>query len=151
MWGKDQNLQSIEDQLLTNRDVNYTRRTQSISRLYSRIYCGLHSDLHRQYQYRCSQQPWDICLCLLWSRDVHCHSWENPMVWGADLDGIYPTSQIYISKYQKLIGEIMFLCVNTSPDICYGLSVLSWLSPHHNMTFMTKHLLHYVWGRAPCW
>ena len=56
---------------------------------------------------------------------------------------------VYISKYQKLIGELMFLCVNTCPEISYALSVLSRYltkaTPQHGIH--AKHLLRYVWGR----
>jgi len=49
-----------------------------------------------------------------------------PMVGDADLDSI-PISEkpdlVYIFKVQKLIGELMFLGVNTSPEISYALSV----------------------------
>jgi len=50
------------------------------------------------------------------------------MVCDADLEDIpipeKPDLE-YISKYQKLIGELMFLCVNTCPEISYALSVFS--------------------------
>ena len=43
-----------------------------------------------------------------------------PMVCDADLE-VIPIPEkpdlVYISKYQKLIGERMFLCVNTCPEI----------------------------------
>ncbi len=49
-----------------------------------------------------------------------------PMVCDADLDSI-PISEkpdlVYIFKFQSLIGELMFLVVNTSPEISYALSV----------------------------
>ena len=50
------------------------------------------------------------------------------MVCDADLESILIPDKadlVYISKYQKLIGELMFLCVNTCPEISYALSVLS--------------------------
>jgi hypothetical protein len=75
-----------------------------------------------------------------------------PMVCDADLESIPIPDKadlVYISKYQKLIGELMFLCVNTCPEISYALSVLSRYltkaTPQHGIH--AKHLLRYVWGR----
>jgi hypothetical protein len=74
-----------------------------------------------------------------------------PMVCDADLESIPIPDKadlVYISKYQKLIGELMFLCVNTCPEISYALSVLSRYltkaTPQHGIH--AKHLLRYVWG-----
>jgi hypothetical protein len=50
------------------------------------------------------------------------------MVCDADLESILIPEKSdleYISKYQKWIGELMFLGVNTCPEISYTLSVLS--------------------------
>jgi len=75
-----------------------------------------------------------------------------PMVCDADLESIPMTDKsdlVYISKYQKIIGELMFLCVNTCPEISYTLSTLSRYltkdTPEHDIH--AKHLLCYVWGR----
>jgi hypothetical protein len=55
----------------------------------------------------------------------------------------------YISKYRTLIGGLMFLCVNTFPEISYALSVLSryltTVTPQYDI--QDKHLLCYVWDR----
>ena len=74
------------------------------------------------------------------------------MVCDADLESIPIPEKpdlVYIFKYQKLIGELMFPCVNTCPEISYALSVLSRYltktTPQHGIH--TKHLLRYVWGR----
>ena len=52
-----------------------------------------------------------------------------PIICNADLDAIPLTERqimlVYFFKFQKLIGELMFLGVNTSPMISYALSVLS--------------------------
>jgi hypothetical protein len=75
-----------------------------------------------------------------------------PMICNADLESIPIPEKpdlVYISKYQKIIGELMFLCVNTCPEISYALSVLSRyltkVTPQHGIH--DKHLLCYVWGR----
>ena len=73
------------------------------------------------------------------------------MVCDADLE-VIPIPEkpdlVYISKYQKLIGELMFLCVNTCPEISYTLSVfyLTKATPQYGID--TKHLLCYVWVRS---
>ncbi len=75
------------------------------------------------------------------------------MIWNADLDSI-PISVkpdlVYIFKFQKLIGELMFLGVNTSPEISYSLSVLSRYLTKATPQYGShvKHLLRYVWGRT---
>jgi len=74
-----------------------------------------------------------------------------PMVCDADLE-LIPIPEkpdlVYIFKFQKLIGELMFLGVNTSPEISYALSVLSRYltkaTTQHGIH--AKHLLRYVWG-----
>ncbi len=51
-----------------------------------------------------------------------------PVVCDADLEKILVPEKLdpeYIILYQKLIGELMFLCVNTCPEISFALSVLS--------------------------
>ena len=64
----------------------------------------------------------------------------------ADLDAI-PISEkpdlVYIFKFQKLIGELMFLDVNTSPEISYALSALSRYLTQATLQhgIHTKHLL----------
>jgi hypothetical protein len=67
---------------------------------------------------------------------------------GCDSD-IREPDLVYIFKFQKLIGELMFLGVNTSPEISYALSVLSRYltkaTTQHGIH--AKHLLRYVWGR----
>jgi hypothetical protein len=75
-----------------------------------------------------------------------------PMICNADLDSIpisVKTDLVYIFKFQKLIGELMFLGVNASPEISYALSVLSRYltkaTTQHGIH--AKHLLRYVWGR----
>ena len=75
-----------------------------------------------------------------------------PMVCDADLEKIPIPDKLnpeYITLYQKLIGELMFLCVNTCPEISFALSVLSRYltkaTPQHGAH--AKHLLRYVWGR----
>jgi len=76
-----------------------------------------------------------------------------PMVCDADLESIPIPEKpdlVYIFKFQKLIGELMFLGVNTSPEISYALSVLSRYltkaTTQHGIH--AKHLLRYVWGRS---
>ena len=76
---------------------------------------------------------------------------KMPMVCDADLDAILIPDKpdlVYISKYQKMIDELMFLCVNTCSEISYALSVLSRYltkaTPQHGIH--AKHLLRYVWG-----
>ncbi len=69
----------------------------------------------------------------------------------ADLDE-FPISEkpdlVYIFKFQKLIGELMFLDVNTSPEICYALSALSCYLTQATLQhgIHDKHLLRYVWA-----
>jgi hypothetical protein len=54
---------------------------------------------------------------------------------------------IYISKCQKLIGELMFIGVITSPEILSALSdssrYLTKVTPQHDIH--TKHSFRYVW------
>ena len=78
--------------------------------------------------------------------------YQDSNVWDADLDSIHLPDKpdlIYISKCQKLIGELMFIGVITSLEILYTLSVLSRYltkaTPQHGIH--AKHLLRYVWGR----
>ena len=75
-----------------------------------------------------------------------------PMVCDADLEKIPIPDKLnpeYITLYQKLIGELMFLCVNNCPEISFALSVLSRYltkaTPQHGAH--AEHLLRYVWGR----
>ena len=75
-----------------------------------------------------------------------------PMVYDTDLESIpIPENPdlVYISKYQKLIGALVFLCVNTCPEISYTLSVLSRYltnaTPQYGIH--VKNLLRYVWVR----
>jgi hypothetical protein len=75
-----------------------------------------------------------------------------PMVCDADLEKIPIPDKLdpeYITRYQKLIGELMFLFANTCPEISFALSVLSRYltkaTPQHGAH--AKHLLRYVWGR----
>ena len=69
----------------------------------------------------------------------------------ADFDAI-PISEkpdlVYIFKFQKLIGELMFLDVNTSPEISYAFSALSRYLTQATLQYgiHTKHLLRYVWA-----
>ena len=72
-----------------------------------------------------------------------------PMVCDVDLEAIPIPEKPdlnYISKFQKLIGELMFLCVNTCPEISNALSVLSCYltkaTSQHGIH--VKHLLRYV-------
>ena len=54
--------------------------------------------------------------------------YQDSKVCDTDLDSIHLPDNpdlIYISKCQKLIGELMFIGVITSPEILYTLSVLS--------------------------
>jgi hypothetical protein len=66
--------------------------------------------------------------------------------------GSIPTSEkpdlVYIFKFQKLIVELMFLVVNTSPEISYALSVLSRYLTQATLQhgIHAKHLLRYVWA-----
>ncbi len=55
---------------------------------------------------------------------------------------------VYIFKFQKLIGELMFLDVNTSPEISYALSVLSRYLTQGTLQYdiHVKYLLCYVWS-----
>jgi hypothetical protein len=66
-----------------------------------------------------------------------------PIICDADLDWIPIPEKpdlIYISKYQKVIGELMLLFVNTYPEITYVLSVfsryLSKTTPQHGIHVM---------------
>ena len=68
-----------------------------------------------------------------------------PMVCDADLESIPIPDKadlVYISKYQKLIGELMFLCVNTCPEISYALSALS--------RYLTQATLQLVFTPSTC-
>ena len=73
------------------------------------------------------------------------------MVCDADLE-VIPIPEkpdlVYISKYQKLIGELMFLCVNTCPEISYALSALSRYLTQATLQhgIHAKHFLRYVWA-----
>jgi len=75
-----------------------------------------------------------------------------PMVCDTDLEAIPIPEKPdldYISKFQKLIGELRFLCVNTCPEISYTLSILSCYltktTPQH--VIHAKHLFRCVWDR----
>ncbi len=69
----------------------------------------------------------------------------------ADLD-VIPISEtsdlVHIFEFQKLIGELMFLDVNTSSEISYALSALSRYLTQATLQhgIHAKHLLRYMWS-----
>jgi hypothetical protein len=74
-----------------------------------------------------------------------------PTMMGMDLKKMNKAStdsgEIYPHLYQKLIGSLMYL-VNTRPDICYAVNVLSQFMSQlrHTQWIAAKHVLRYLRG-----
>ena len=65
----------------------------------------------------------------------------------AENDKDEPTDQ---QQYQSMIGSLMYLAVNTRPDICYAIGKLAKFSNKPTKTHLTalKRVLRYLKGTA---
>ena len=76
-----------------------------------------------------------------------------PLMCNADLDEIAasekPGDPAFVAKYQKLIGELLYLSVNTMPEIGYVMSCLTryMTKPTPKMGAFAKQVVRYAWGR----
>jgi len=70
-----------------------------------------------------------------------------------DLDSIavseQPADAAFMAKYQKLIGEFLYLSVNTIPEIGFVMSCLTWymMKPTQKLGEYAKQVVRYAWGR----
>jgi hypothetical protein len=55
---------------------------------------------------------------------TECKSMPTPMVMGLKKMSDIDSGDVYPHLYRQLIGSLMYL-VNTKPDICYAVNVLS--------------------------
>ena len=70
-----------------------------------------------------------------------------------DLDSIAvlekPGDAVFVAKYQKLIGELLYLSVNTMPEIGFVMSGLTryMMKPTQKLGEHAKQVVRYAWGR----
>jgi hypothetical protein len=70
-----------------------------------------------------------------------------------DLDSITasekPGDAAFVAKYQKLIGEFLYLSVNTIPEIDFVMSCLTryMTKPAQKLGEYAKQVVRYAWGR----
>ena len=76
-----------------------------------------------------------------------------PLMCNVDLDSIaaseQPADAAFVTKYQKLIGELLYLSVNTMPEIGFVMSCLTrYMSkPTQKLGEYAKQVVRYAWGR----
>lgn len=76
-----------------------------------------------------------------------------PLMCNVDLDSIaaseQPADAAFVAKYQKLIGELLYLSVNTMPEIGFVMSCLTrYMSkPTQKLGEYAKQVVRYAWGR----
>jgi hypothetical protein len=78
---------------------------------------------------------------------IECKSMPTPMVMDLKKMSNADSRKIDPHLYRQLIGSLMYL-VNTRPDICYAVNVLSQFmsQPRQTHWIATKHVLRYVRG-----
>ena len=70
-----------------------------------------------------------------------------------DLDSIAASEKAgdaaFVAKYQKLIGELLYLSVNTMPEIGFVMSCLTryMTKPTQKLGEYAKQVVRYAWGR----
>jgi hypothetical protein len=60
-----------------------------------------------------------------------------------------PADPAFVARYQKLIGELLYLSVNTMPEIGYVMSCLTryMTKPTQKFGEYAKQVVRYAWGR----
>ncbi len=78
---------------------------------------------------------------------------ELPLMCNVDLDSITssekPADAVFVVKYQKLIGELLYLSVNTMTEIGFVMSCLTryMTKPTLKLGEYAKQVVRYAWGR----
>ena len=59
-----------------------------------------------------------------------------------------PADPAFVDRYQRLIGELLYLSVNTMPEIGYVMSCLTryMTRPTQKLGKYAKQVVRYVWG-----
>jgi hypothetical protein len=76
-----------------------------------------------------------------------------PLMCNVDLDAVAasdkPADPAFVARYQKLIGELLYLSVNTMPEIGYVMSCLTryMTRPTPKLGEYGKQVVRYAWGR----
>ena len=76
-----------------------------------------------------------------------------PLMCNVDLDAVAasdtPADPAFVARYQKLIGELLYLSVNTIPEIGYVMICLTryMTKPTQKLGEYAKQVVRYVWGR----
>ncbi len=76
-----------------------------------------------------------------------------PLLCNVDLDSITPSEKSgdvsFVAKYQILIGELLYLSVNTIPEIDFVMSCLTRYMTKTTQKFgeYAKQVVRYAWGR----
>ena len=76
-----------------------------------------------------------------------------PLMCNVDLDAVAasdkPADPAFVARYQKLIGELLYLSVNTMPEIGYVMSCLTryMTKPTQKLGEYAKQVVRYAWGR----
>jgi hypothetical protein len=76
-----------------------------------------------------------------------------PLMCNVDLDSIAasekPPDADFVAKYQKLIGELLYLSVNTMPEIGFVMSCLTRYvtNPTQKLGEYANKVVRYAWGR----
>jgi hypothetical protein len=78
---------------------------------------------------------------------IDCKSMPTPMVMDLKKMNDTDSGDVDPHLYQQLIGSLMYL-VNTRPDICYAVNVLSHFmsQPKQTHWIAAKHVLRYLQG-----
>jgi hypothetical protein len=78
---------------------------------------------------------------------TECKSMPPPMVMNLKKMSDTDSRDVDPHLYQQLIGSLMYL-VNTRPNICYAVNVLSQFmsQPKHTHWIAAKHVLRYLQG-----
>jgi hypothetical protein len=76
-----------------------------------------------------------------------------PLMCNVDLDTVAasekPADPAFVARCQKLIGELLYLSVNTMPEIGYVMSCLTrdMTKPTQKLGGYAKQVVRYAWGR----
>ena len=76
-----------------------------------------------------------------------------PLMCNVDFDSITASEKLgdeaFVAKYQKLIGELLYLSVNTMPEIGFVMSCLTryMTKPTQKLGEYAKQVVRYTWGR----
>ncbi len=112
----------------------------------------------------CDQQYYNEDMaktCLLEGREVTSVEEDSkvirpcklPLMCNVELDAVTasdkPGDQTFVVRYQKLIGELLYLSVNTMPEIGYVMSCFTryMTKPTQKLGEYAKQVVRYTWGR----